>query len=177
MNMLHEIFPQLVQPCVRTTFRVVFAFASDGILIAQHPLAIPRDRVDFQIDLLAGRQMLERGHRNRVRDQIDAELRAIGEIFHAVDGQANAIDRDRTLVRQIPAQRLRCKYAELPGFPHRLEAHHFPQPVDMARNDVPAKLIANAQRFFQIDFARLIQTARQAQAFARDVHGKSASVF
>lgn len=61
--------------------------ASGGILVAQHPLAIARDQINFQVRFRTLFQMLERGDLNRVRNEIDRELAAGSGIGDTIDCQ------------------------------------------------------------------------------------------
>src|SRR5690606_24049885 len=71
------------------------------LLPFEHALDVAGDKVDLQIDPAAGLQMLEVGHRHRVRDQVDPEVAP----FDAVHGEADAIDGDRALLRDVAGDR------------------------------------------------------------------------
>jgi hypothetical protein len=49
---------------------------------AEHPLHIPRNQINLQINLRPVTQMLERSHLNRVRNQINRKLTAVIAILH-----------------------------------------------------------------------------------------------
>ncbi len=74
-----------------------------GGAAAQHALDIARNQVDFQVHLRARLQVAQRGVFHRVRDQVDADLAAIGQVSDPVHGQAHAVDGDRALVGQVLA--------------------------------------------------------------------------
>src|SRR3569623_3410972 len=61
-----------------------------------HALQIEGEHVELDIDLLAGRERPERGHRLGVRDEVDGEMGgAVVLVDHLVDGQRAADDRHR----------------------------------------------------------------------------------
>ena len=70
----------------------------DGILIAKHSLAVTGNRINLKVDPLTDFQVLQGRDGNRVRNQIDTELRPTRQILDAIDRQTDAIDRDRALV-------------------------------------------------------------------------------
>ena len=61
------------------------------------------DQIDLEIDPAAGLEVLQVGDRERVRYQVDFEILA----FHAVDGEADAVYRDRAFARDVFGQILR----------------------------------------------------------------------
>lgn len=50
----------------------------------QHPLDVPGNRVDLKVYFLPGNKVFECRHRDSVRDQIDTELAALGNIFYPI---------------------------------------------------------------------------------------------
>ena len=50
----------------------------------QHPLDVPGNRVDLKVYFLPGNKVFECRHRDRVGDQVDTELAALGNIFYPI---------------------------------------------------------------------------------------------
>jgi hypothetical protein len=136
---------------------------------AQHALDVAGDQVDLQVDPGAGFQCVQRGVLHRVRDEVDAQLGAFRPVRHAVDGEAHAVDGDRSLVGQVLAQRLGCEDAQVPAFADRLHFQHEADAVDVARNDVPAEAVVGAQRFFEVDRSRVGEARRACEGLGGDV--------
>src|SRR5579864_3672523 len=68
---------------------------------AEQALGVARERIDFDIDAVAGAKILERRHRERVRNQVDLELGAA----HRVYREAHAVYGDRALARDVARER------------------------------------------------------------------------
>src|SRR5262249_19244499 len=100
---------------------------------AEQALRVARERIDFEVDAVAGAQTLERGHGEGGRNQVDLELGAA----HGVDGQAHAIDGDRSLAREVARERPGRAHPEETIAPAPLDLRHLADPVDMAEHQVP----------------------------------------
>jgi hypothetical protein len=73
---------------------------------------------------------------------------AIGMVINLVNGKANPINGDRTLVGQAWRQNGRHQYLQVPAFSYRRKLHHFAQAVHMATHQVAANAVAHAHGLF-----------------------------
>jgi hypothetical protein len=143
----------------------------------EHALHVARHGIDFEVDLRARLQGAEGGVFDGVRDQVDADLGAVGDVAHGVDREAHAVDGDRALVGQEARQRRRCDHAQLPAFADRLEEAHAADTVDVARHDVPAQAVAGAKGFLQVDAAAFVgQAGGLVEGLRGDVDGELLSL-
>src|SRR5690606_12041088 len=136
---------------------------------AHHALDIAGDQVDLQVDGRADFQVAQRRDLHGMGDQVDGDFRAFFLVVHAVDRQADAVDRDRALVGQILRQVGRDDDAQFRRFLDRIEAGHAAHTVDVAGNQVPVQAVAQPQGMLQVDLAGTVQAAGAIQAFARDI--------
>jgi hypothetical protein len=103
---------------------------------ALHALEVARQHVDLEIELIARLQRAERGHFGGVRDQVQRELTgAVGLVSDLVDGQRDAIDRDRSLGGEIGRQLARDRNADPPRIPLRADADYFVDDVVVGFED------------------------------------------
>ncbi|MNT31338.1 hypothetical protein D3C72_1671680 [compost metagenome] len=108
-----------------------------------------------------------------MRDQVDADLGAIGNVAHAVDREAHAVDGDRALVGQEARQRGRCDHAQLPAFADRRKEAHMADAVHVARDDVAAEAVARAQGLLEVDAAAFVgQAGRLVEGLRGNVDGE-----
>src|SRR5574343_1451522 len=148
------------------------SLAGSGIPIgAEQAFAVAGDQVDFEIDLGARVQAVERGVFQRVRDQVDREVGAVD----SVGGQAGAIDHDRTLARYVFGDLARGSDFQQAVVADRVEAQHFADAVDMAGDQVAADHVGQFQRLFQVDRPGFGQADRAGQGFRRDVDAEGAA--
>src|SRR5450830_1451665 len=148
-------------------------FDEDLLGGGQHAFNITRNQVNFQIDLAVDFQVLECGDLNRVRNQVDREAAAAGDVFHTVDGERNAVDYDGAFVGEILVECRRGFDDQFPGFADRFKFAHHAEAVDVAGDQMAAEAFCQGQGFFQIDFARCIKTGGEVEALARDVDGET----
>ena len=94
--------------------RISSMLLSGFMCVPLKPLDVARQQVDFEIDAHAGCERTERGDFERVRNEIHGELCAV----HFVHREAHAIERHRTLARDIARQRLAA-----PRIPRAASAH------------------------------------------------------
>ena len=137
-----------------------------------HPCQITRQHVDFDIDLLALGQCGKGGYRPCVRDDVEREVRSTPRlILNRVDGERNAVNRYRTLGRDIGgdvAGDFDDDMVRPADFAH---AHHAAYAVNMARYDMAAQLITDLECAFKVEDAPLCPHAVRgfADAFARNI--------
>ncbi len=86
-----------------------------------------------------------------------------------VDGEAHAVDRDRTLACDVARKPWRDPEAQAFRFPLRLEGKDCAQSVDMPGDQMPAERVAERERSFQVHRAGSIQPHRAVERLARDV--------
>ena len=142
------------------------------VLKRQHPLHITREHVDLQIDTAARAQMLQCGVDKGMRNQVDGNEACAGRIVHLVDGQADTLHRDRTLVGQKRRQLRRSLDLQQVAFALFGKNTHRTNPIDMAANHMASQPVAGAQGFFQVDGAWNIQPGCARQGFSRNIHGE-----
>src|SRR5512132_2113790 len=107
---------------------------------------ISRQQVDFQVHPVARPGFAEGGDRERVRNDIDPETRSI----HLVDGQRDAVDRDRTLRGDEAGELSRRLEDEAARCPFRRDRGHAPNAVHVPGDEMPAQLVAELQRALEI---------------------------
>src|SRR3972149_1905089 len=113
-------------------------------------LDVTRDQVDFQVDPAAGFDILQVGRREGVRYQVDFKILTL----HAVDGEADAVHRDRTLARDVLGQIPRRADDQEKALSRRVETYNLAHAVDMAGHQMPTQAVRQAQGFLQIDLVR-----------------------
>ena len=101
---------------------------------SQQPLAVACDQVNFEIDLAARLQAVQRGVFERVGDEVDGEVGALD----LVGGQAGAVDDDRALAGDEAGDFLRCPDFEQAVVAHRVKAQHLTDAIDMPGNQMTA---------------------------------------
>ena len=87
-------------------------------------------------------------------------------IIDGVDGQRNAVERDRALGRDEPGEVGRHPEAEAARVALPLDRDDLGQPVDVPRDDVPAQFVAEPERPLQVD-ARARPPGSQGGALER----------
>ena len=102
-------------------------------------------------------------------NQVDADLATVRQVPDLVDGQADAIDRDRALESHEAAQRRRRQHLQFPAFADLGKSLHGADTVDMAGHDMAAEPIMGTQRFLEIDRSALGQTGGLVQRLGRHV--------
>ena len=137
--------------------------------LAQHPFNVARDQVDFEIDPRPRLQAAERRRFERVRNQVDGKGRAID----GVGRQADAIDGDRSLARDVFGQVLRRADFEQTVVADGVEAQHFADAIDVARNQVAAETIGQAQGFLEIDRTGRVKADGARQRFRRNIDAEA----
>src|SRR5690606_4755144 len=100
----------------------------------QDAVDVAGDLVDLEVHARARRQPPERGDLDGMRNQVDGDDGAGGLVAHPVDGEADAIDRHRSLVGEEAGQRVGYADLEQLRFADRLEAGDFPEAVDVSRD-------------------------------------------
>ena len=114
-------------------------------------LYVARQQIDFEIDARAGLERAERGHFERVRDEVD---RRNSRPSHFVDGEAHAIERHRTLARDVTRQRLRRRELDAQRARIGRRGEDFGDAIDVPGNPVTAEAVAGAQRWLRDSRAR-----------------------
>ena len=107
-----------------------------------------------------------------MRDDVERETDvAIGFVLDLVDGQRHAIDRDRAFLRHIGRDVLARDDLEPRRAADILGQCDPADRVDMTGNEVPAKLVAQTQRAFEIEAAVLAPLVLRgaADGLARNV--------
>jgi hypothetical protein len=117
------------------------------------------------LTLAARLQALERRHRHGVRDQVDGKVGPVDTVHR----QADAVYRDRALARDVLRQRLRRADDQLVALADLIELQHLADAVDVARDQVSAEAVGQAQRLFQVHFAGRVEADGAVQRLARDV--------
>ena len=102
---------------------------------------IPGDLIDLEIHAHTNRKLSERRRALGVRDDVDAEARALNR----VDGEAHAIDRDGALRGQVTRET--CGRRDRQSLRARLALHagDAGHAIDVSGHQVPAERIAGAQ--------------------------------
>ena len=107
----------------------------------EQALDVARDQVHFQVHRIADRGLRERG----VRDVCGTSATSKPVVVDRVDGQADAVDADRALRRDVAQQRRRrartrqrCARASSHDVQHAADA------VDVAADQVPAEAVGRA---------------------------------
>ena len=130
---------------------------------AGKPLQVPRHEIDLQVQARAGFERGQRGHRERVRNEVHVEARAVD----AVDGQAHAVHGDRALggdeARQLVGRFDFEEPAALRIVRDRGEPRHGSDAVDVAGHQVPSQPVGKAQRHLDVDVTHAVEAGRAAQ--------------
>ena len=136
------------------------------------PLDVASQQIDFQIDAHADGKRAERGDFERVRNEIHAELCAID----FVHGEAHAIERHRTLARDVTRQRFRRREFHAQRARVVRGGENFGDAIDMARHPVTTEAVAGAQRGLEIHARAVAFGAERghAQRFTGNVGLKTA---
>src|SRR5437763_3488498 len=139
------------------------------------PSDIARHHVDFQIDLRAGQKVLESGHLECMRDQVDGKART----RNFVDGQADAVHRDGPLLSDKSRQLSRGLDGKIrtsvrivddsAKFQYRAHAIH------VTCNQMAAQPVRETQGFFQIDARSGTDGSRAAERLRGNVELQSRS--
>ena len=108
-----------------------------------------------------------------MRDDVDAELAA----FDLVDGEADTVDRDRTLARHIACERGRHLEAHTPRAGILFEREQSADAIHMTRHQVPTQRIADTQRRLEIHRGPLAQGTEggERQRLVGDISAEGAS--
>jgi len=89
---------------------------------------------------------------------------AVRLVGHFVDRQRHAVDGDRSLGRDMRRERRGCGDGDRHAVADRLGRYDMSDVVDMAGDDMPAKLVADLQRAFEVEAApRLPHPGRGAR--------------
>ena len=78
-----------------------------------------------------------------------------------VDGQRDAVERDRALLRDEARERLRRAQASSAPCRSGLRARQLGEAVDMAADDMAAEFVANLERALEIDARALLPACRR----------------
>ena len=144
----------------------------DLLVAVHHALDIACDEVDFEVDPRAGRQALQRGDFQGMRNQVDPEIRR----FHPIHGKAHAVDGDRALARDVLRQLARRPDHEFPAFTVLPEADDLADTVDVPSHQMAAEPVRQTQRFLEVDLAGRVQPDGARQRFAGNVELQCAAV-
>jgi hypothetical protein len=109
-----------------------------------------------------------------VRDDVDREAHALGQVLDLVDGQRDAVERHRALGCEVGSDFLPSDDREARGAAHPECALHLADPIDMASDDMATKLVADAKRALQVEAPALLPHAGSgsAQRLARNIDGE-----
>ena len=97
----------------------------------------------------------------------------VAAVCHRVDGQADAVDGDRSLVGKVLGQRPGRHDAQFPALADLPEVRHVADAVHVAGHDMAAQPVVRAQGFFQVDGTRLGQAGGPVQRFGGNVDGEA----
>src|SRR3546814_12969050 len=98
----------------------------------------------------------ERRRTGRVRDDVDGETHPVGQILHIVHRQRHAVERYRALGRQIGRDLVAGDKGKTRRIAHGQNRIDLADAVDMTRDNVPAQLVADFQRPFELEAPALI---------------------
>src|SRR6185437_10335553 len=132
------------------------------------PRDIARQHVDLEIDAVTDLGRAEGRMRQGVRDEVHAETVALD----LVDRQRHPFESDRALGRDGAGELVWHAEAEAFGIPLLSPLDDLGHGIDMAGDDMPAELIPNFQRAFEIDPAAdtpLLED-RARQRLSRGLH-------
>ncbi|KAG1547899.1 hypothetical protein G6F50_013500 [Rhizopus delemar] len=127
---------------------------------ADKPFHVTGDQIDFKIDRAAHARGGEGGVGHGVRDQGDFKA----FVIHFVDGEADAVHADRTLLGDVAAQRGRCGKAPALGARVFVDGQHLAEAIDVAADQMAAEAVGRAHGALQIDDRALAQLAQRGQA-------------
>src|SRR6266480_737509 len=139
------------------------------LFATEQALGVACERVHFQVDAVTRPETPERGHGERVRNQVDLEFGAA----HRVHRQAHAVHRDRALARDVarePARRAYPKKAIRPRLP---QPRDLADPVHMPRDKMAAEPVGHPQRLLEVDFARLVEPHGTPQGLTGHVYAEA----
>src|SRR5690606_3291514 len=122
-----------------------------------------RHGVDIEIDGIAGLAVAPGGDGERVADQQYVEIGAV----NGIDGERGAVEANRPLRGDETGQVLRRAEPDAHGLAFRRDGEDFRPAIDMAGDDMAAKVITDLQRPLEIH-PRAFPPAgdrRQAQGF------------
>src|ERR1019366_6618580 len=102
----------------------------------EHPLDVAGDEIDLEVDLAADLHVAQARALHRVRDQVDAELARRLRIDDAVDGEGDAVDRNRALHGEKAGEIARRFDAQLPRLADALEMRNASDAVDVAADEM-----------------------------------------
>src|SRR3546814_14329147 len=89
-----------------------------------------------------------------MRDDVEREMRlAVRLVGDFVDRQRDAIDGDRALGRDMRRERRGRRDGDGHAVADGFDRHDAPDVVDMAGDDMPAQLVADLQRAFEVQAA------------------------
>src|SRR5208282_6771634 len=126
------------------------------LLLSQKPCHIARDQVHFHVHIAARLCPAPSGNLKRGWNEVNSEDWA----GNFVDGQRYAVQRHRTLGRDILGERFGRTQLENLREPGWRNAQNRGDAIDMARDDMSSKLVARAKRAFEIDLASLPPAAK-----------------
>src|SRR5712691_3219848 len=136
---------------------------------AQQAFRVARDWIDLEVYAVSGHEALQRGRRERVRNQVDLELGAP----RCVHREAHAVNRDRAFARDV-ANKIRWHAdAKRPVFAHLFEAHDLPDAVDVTENEVAVEPVGKPQRLLQVDLSRSVQPGGAPQSLAGNIDAEA----
>src|SRR5690606_17130816 len=107
------------------------------------------EQVDLEVERVADGALTQRGRRERVRDQADGEAARVD----GVDGEANPVDAHAALDRDVAEELGRRVEPHLERVAASGPAAHAREAVDVARNEVTAEGVAEAQGRLEVDAA------------------------
>ena len=105
------------------------------------------DEIGLEVDLRADGTLAERGHRQRMRHQRDAELVSIDRI----DGQTHAVDRDRALHHQVPRQVRRGEDVQVACLAAHADRDDPTDAVHVSGDQMAAQRVAHGKRAFEVN--------------------------
>src|SRR4051794_34697041 len=118
----------------------------------EHPVQIPGEHIDLDVELPPGGEAAERGLRGRVWDDVDREIRrSVVRVADVVHGERNSVERDGTLAGDHPGEAGGNAHADADRIAFRADSDHFADRIDVARDDMAAKLVADAQGSLQVE--------------------------
>src|SRR5690606_14083830 len=122
------------------------AFCLGGLVAEQQALQVTGNHIHFQVDLAARPPFANGGHVLRVRHDIETEHGTVNTVYR----QADAVDGDRALVRNIFCQRCRRLDVDARRTRIRCQRTHRANAVDMAGHEMAAESRGWRQRLFQV---------------------------
>src|SRR6476469_5937550 len=118
----------------------------------EHSVNITGQDVDFDIELSSGDQISQRRLLRGMRDDIDREVsRSVLRVTDIVDGERHAVERDRAFGGDHRTESAWDAHANAHRNAFGADTHDRRDGVDMARDDMPAKLVPKAERAFEVE--------------------------